>query len=284
MLPSASEHVQLGLLNILGPDYALTRSKHLRITLNIGPTFSAETSGAGGRGAIHCSRNGLLVTPPDFELMHRSCTPAVFNPSRLAVFIISRELLTDCIAEIGLRPCDVEITYQAMEQSAVLFPLAQALFADLSEGSPDGQRATDGLCRVLVSRLVARLRRNPGSAPLADPMARVCGYIDSNLQEPLGLGKLAEVANMSQFHFCRVFHQVVGKSPHQYVMSARVEAAKQLLRESSTCSAISKTSMVDVALTCGFSSSSHFSTQFRRHIGCSPMEWRANKSNRSLQT
>jgi AraC-like DNA-binding protein len=278
-LPSASAHVQLRLLNIKGPDYALMKSESLRISLNMGPAFSAETSGVGGKGAISCQRNGLLITPPDLELSHRAdvgrSTLRALKPARLAIFIVSRELVADCLHELGLRSRDVAVTYRAIDPGDVLLPLAQSLMADLMAGSPDGWRATESLAKTLVGRLLLRLR-TPGEAPTArDAMAKVCRHIESRLHEPLGLQCLAEVAGISQYHFCRVFHQEVGKSPHQYVMAARIDAARRLLQDPGACGAAQKPSMLDIALACGFGSSSHFSTQFRKHTGRSPLAWRS---------
>lgn len=278
-LPSASAHVQLGLLNIAGPGYELATSEKLRISLNIGPAFSAETSGTSGPGAISCERNGILLTPPDLELSHRAIarmpTAGRLRPARLAIFIVSRDLLADSILELGLRPSDVDLTYQAIEPGNTLSTVAQALLADLTDGSPDGCRATESLAKAMIGRLLLRLRAPVRADPATDSMARVCRHIETRLHDPLTLQSLAEVAGMSQFHFCRVFQRAVGQSPHRYVMAARIEAARRLLRDATAGGTHARQTMLDIALACGFGSSSHFSTQFRRHTGESPLAWRA---------
>jgi AraC-like DNA-binding protein len=226
-----------------------------------------------------CERNGLLVTPPDLELDHRSSSwkRGALKPAKLAVFIVSRELLTDCLTGLGLRSSDVDMTYRALEPGTVLLPLTQALLADLLEGSPEGKGATERLARTLVSRLLLRCREPVMGRQVDNPIARVCRHIEANLHEPLNLQRLSDVAGMSQFHFCRVFHGTVGKSPHQYVMCARIDAARRLIWDPVACGTGSRQSMLDVGLACGFSSSSHFSTQFRKHTGQSPLEWRATR-------
>ena len=284
-LPSASAHVQLSLLRIQGPSYALQRSERLRISLNMGPAFRARTVGQQGQGAIACGRNALLVTPPGLSLTHQAETRAGHagapEPARLATFFVSPELLADCVTDLRFEPADVRVSYRALEPGAVLLPLAQALLADLLAGCPQGRRATEHLARTLVCRLLLRLREAADpeiSSAANDPISRVCRHIEANLQEPLSLSSLAALAGWSQYHFCRVFSEAAGKSPHQFVMAARIEAARRLLWGPEGDKAKPGLSMLDVALACGFNSSSHFSTQFRRSTGQSPRAWRTGRA------
>ncbi|MDB5820908.1 MAG: AraC family transcriptional regulator [Rhizobacter sp.] len=281
-LPSASRHIRVVLLNIQDPDYVLAQSRELRVSLNLGPVIGADIFAGPGRRPLLCKRNGLLIIPPDQEVLHRSNTPkaAGFHPPRVATFFISSELLADCQIELGLKPGEVEIVYQAIEPSAVLLPLAQALLADLSEGSPDGAKASESLAKALITRLLIRLHVPERAVPADSPLTRVCHHIETGLQTPLTLQALADVAGMSPFHFCRVFREGHGQSPHQYIMKARVEAACRLLWDSGETGAPSS-SMLEIALACGFNSSSHFSTQFKRETGESPVEWRARRKSRS---
>jgi AraC-like DNA-binding protein len=281
-LPSASSHVLVVLLNIQDPEYLLPSSEHLRISLNTGPVIGADVVGPGTNVAVLCKRNGLLIIPPHLELMHRSNTPksAGFRPPRVVTFFISPALLIDCHIELGLLPGEVEIVYQAVEPSDVLLPLAQALLADLTAGSPDGARATENLAKTLVTRLLIRLHVPTRAVQADTPLTRVCRHIEAALQTPLPLQELAEVAGLSPFHFCRVFREGFGQSPHQYVMKARIEAACRLLWQSDDVKAAPR-SMLEIGLACGFNSASHFSTQFKRQTGQSPLEWRASRQRKA---
>jgi len=99
---------------------------------------------------------------------------------------------------------------------------------------------------------------------------RVLEFIDSQLAQPLLLSDLAREANLSEYHFARMFKHSKGVAPHQYVMKQRLKQAEQLLR-------ISTLSLTSIALQCGFSSPSHFSNRFRQVHGVSPSAVRGSR-------
>ena len=95
---------------------------------------------------------------------------------------------------------------------------------------------------------------------------RVLDYIEENLSRPLKLAELARVADLSLHHFAHVFKQTLRLSPHRYVMERRLERARQLLRTSNA-------SLVDIGISTGFYSQSHFTSTFRRMVGATPAEF-----------
>jgi AraC family transcriptional regulator len=72
---------------------------------------------------------------------------------------------------------------------------------------------------------------------------------------------------LSQFHFIRAFKHSVGLSPYQYVLSARISVAKELLSKRDL-------SIADVALAVGFSDASQLNRVFRKMIGVTPTAFR----------
>jgi AraC family transcriptional regulator len=92
-------------------------------------------------------------------------------------------------------------------------------------------------------------------------------FINDNLDQDLKLAEIAVVVNMSQFYFARMFKQLMGISPHQYVVQRRMERAQQLLTKS-------QLSVAEVALRVGFSNQSHFTAQFRKATGTTPKGYR----------
>lgn len=104
-----------------------------------------------------------------------------------------------------------------------------------------------------------------GLAPAV--LRRVLAYIDAQLDQPLTLAQLAAEAALSEYHFARMFRHSTGSAPHQYVMRRRMDTAQQLLKTSTL-------SLTDIALRCGFHSSSHFSHRFRQLHGVAPSLWR----------
>ncbi|MEO8024400.1 AraC family transcriptional regulator, partial [Polaromonas sp.] len=143
---------------------------------------------------------------------------------------------------------------------------AQTLFADLRAGSPDGPLVTERAAMAMVCRLLMRQHKTLAGTT-GGPVEKVQAHIDAGLSGTLALEQLAEVAGMSLFHFCRVFRDNLGVTPHQYILARRMAQAKRLLWTNSGLS------MLEIALACGFASSSHFSTQFKRHVGQTPLQW-----------
>jgi len=100
-----------------------------------------------------------------------------------------------------------------------------------------------------------------------DYLARINRAIDTivgDLAQPLSLRAVSEASGFSPFHFHRVFKAVVGETPNQFVKRLRLERALYLMSHSP------RWSLTDVALHCGFSSSSDFSRSFKLHFGQAP--------------
>jgi AraC-like DNA-binding protein len=92
---------------------------------------------------------------------------------------------------------------------------------------------------------------------------RICEYINSNLDQNIGLKVLAEMAGLSMHHFARAFRHTVGMPPHSYVLQRRVEHAQHMLRNT-------ELPVSEIALAAGFSDQSHLARHFRRMTGTSP--------------
>lgn len=107
---------------------------------------------------------------------------------------------------------------------------------------------------------------NPG-ATSDDYVARVNRAIDHvtrHLAEPLRLDDVAKIACFSPFHFHRVFRSVMGETLHDFISRARLERAVFLMARAKGLR------LTDIALQCGFASSSDFSRAFKALHGVSP--------------
>jgi transcriptional regulator of acetoin/glycerol metabolism/AraC-like DNA-binding protein len=92
---------------------------------------------------------------------------------------------------------------------------------------------------------------------------RVCEYIESHLDQKIGLESLAAIAGISTYHFARAFHQSVGMPPHGYLLSRRLERAERMLCET-------RLPLSEIAAATGFADQSHLARHFRRRTGMSP--------------
>ena len=93
---------------------------------------------------------------------------------------------------------------------------------------------------------------------------RAIDHIVANLAEPLSLEDVSEAACFSPFHFHRVFKSFLGETLNHFVKRLRLERALYLMSHAPN------RSLTDVALNCGFSSSSDFSRSFKQCYDTAP--------------
>jgi AraC family transcriptional regulator len=117
-------------------------------------------------------------------------------------------------------------------------------------------------------RFAEELRR----AEYAARFNRVVDHIQAHLVEAMDLETLAGVACFSPYHFHRLFHGWMGETIHDFIHRLRLErAAAQLAYNPGK-------SITEVALDCGFSSSSTFARAFKAFHGVSASQWRQNRN------
>src|SRR6185295_2134850 len=81
-------------------------------------------------------------------------------------------------------------------------------------------------------------------------------FIDSHFAEKIDLNDIADEAYFSKFHFIRLFKNIYGKTPHQYLIKVRIERAKGFLQKNH--------SVTEVCFMVGFESLSSFTGLFKR--------------------
>jgi len=94
-------------------------------------------------------------------------------------------------------------------------------------------------------------------------------YIEEHIQDPITLSDLARAAGYSQWHAARVFKELTGKAPFEYVRALRLTKAALLLRDE-------QPRIVDVAFDFVFASHEGFTRAFSRQFGMSPVDYRRN--------
>jgi len=118
----------------------------------------------------------------------------------------------------------------------------------------------------LADRLQAA--RPATRAELAARLARARDYALSHLTSDLRLEDLAAVAALSKFHFLRLFTAQYGEPPHRFVLRQRLRLATALLRTTPR-------EVADVALQAGFPDAAAFCRAFKRQVGATPLQYRA---------
>ena len=90
-------------------------------------------------------------------------------------------------------------------------------------------------------------------------------FIDSNFHEPIDLDTISGKAFFSSYHFIRLFKRIYGKTPHQYLITVRIEKAKTLLKTTMPVN--------QVCFAIGFDSVGSFSSLFKKITFLTPSQF-----------
>jgi len=186
------------------------------------------------------------------------------------------EFVRSVASGADLNPDKIEIVTTLDSRSPIVESLARMAFDELQRD--DDATATNLYADSLANLLAVQLLREYSSERLPPAkqyvngltnkkLAMVLDLIESDLSEDLSLKILANAAGLSEYHFLRMFKQSTGMTPHQYVISQRIERAKELLQKSNM-------SITEISYLLGFSTPAHFTHHFRRKTGITPREMR----------
>ena len=168
------------------------------------------------------------------------------------VFAVASPLAPAVAVEAGTEPFVVELAvpagadFAAADFTPTLRPIDSPVgrtIGELARHCGHGRRAlvTGETATVLWSRLVAEeraLRARAARIACAKPGTRAAlfrrlllsaDYIQGHFAEPLKVELLAEVSNLSPYHFARLFALVMDETPHAFLVRKRVAVARRLL-------------------------------------------------------
>lgn len=100
-----------------------------------------------------------------------------------------------------------------------------------------------------------------------DVVSAVQHYIDTHLGDPLRMKDLVQISGYGATQLNKLFHDRLGLTPYGYLIRARIQKACDLLKSR-------EMPITEIALACGFSSASYFSTVFHKYRGTTPMKQR----------
>lgn len=98
-------------------------------------------------------------------------------------------------------------------------------------------------------------------------LLRARDFMDAHYRDPINVLTVARAAHQSPAHFTRQFRKAFGETPHQYLLTRRMERAAALLRNTDY-------SVAEICLSVGLSSVGSFTTAFRRVFGETPTQFR----------
>lgn len=130
---------------------------------------------------------------------------------------------------------------------------------------------------LLTQLVVTLLRQIKNNLSNLDPkkllsatsnIQRSIEYLRENYQNDYCMDDVAKVANLSPYHFIRMFKNQTGKTPYGYLLDIKIEKAKEMLKNKK------ELTITQICFMCGFNNVSHFTSLFKRKTGVSPSRYR----------
>ncbi len=241
---------------------------HILLNLNPNP-HRVENWRAGEHRDFIYQENEVIVTPAGIESGWRwhatsKVIVVTLEPGKLQRFAQSEAGILLTAAQLQDVPQFVD---PDLTQAGVL------LLNALRAGGAGSAVIFESLARVFLVKLIQRYGVEPdddfafSQSFTAAHYQKVLEFVSKNYGQTIALENLAEQAGLSPFHFARVFKKTIGQTPHQFVTSYRIEQAKKRLADP-------EQTLIDIALSCGFSDQAHFSRTFKQLTEKTPKAWR----------
>lgn len=209
-----------------------------------------------GRHDYRVGRGSLVtINPGDAH----SCNPDAGRWSYRMLFVDSR-WLGGLQRELFGGAQDFRPFAGPLDDSGLGYRPFDRLFALLARGREPLAAET-----ALLDFLMPRFGPLPEPALDIPALRRVGECIRDQLAEPLTLGELSELADLSRYQLIRGFKQYYGLSPHAYQLDRRIDKAKGLLRRGLALSR--------VASELGFADQAHFQRHFKRRLALTPGQY-----------
>ncbi|ACC73378.1 transcriptional regulator, AraC family [Paraburkholderia phymatum STM815] len=187
------------------------------------------------------------------------------------LYFLPEHFTQRAVRELDREPRELTLADRTYFEDERIAALCQSLAKNAWDDA-DGRLRANETSHEILSLLLRSQGVNRTDAVLKGGLAvatrrRLRDYIDHHLTQPLTLGDLAGVANLSEFHLARMFRTSFGLPPHAWIALQRLERARTLLRTTAL-------PLADIATQCGYANASHFSHRFRQGVGVTPAVYR----------
>jgi AraC-like DNA-binding protein len=242
---------------------------HTHDTLSIGAVDSGHSNYACGDDRARLGPGSLVMIPA--ASVH-SCNPDVDSEWSYQMLHLDVEWTHAVLREsgnddIGRDDSDALLSRASINRSPAAYrrycALNQLLFSDADSAPKEA-----ALILYVGERSWLGEPRTPGAVPriAADRLARITALLHDAYGERLPIAQLAQMAGMSRYAFIRAFRAATGMAPHAYQLDLRIKAARRLLRDGRTLTA--------VAHDLGFADQAHFQRAFKERVAMTPGAYR----------
>lgn len=246
-------------------------AEYHEININISGGLTTERITATGKRKIICGATGGLCITPAGQTVGAHWSKTL---DHLGI-LLKPDFVTKTAVENRFSP-NFNLRDNFTERDPLVQHVGLALLNEAQTASPEGRLYADSLVNTLTLHLLKNysdaraLSENLTGGLSGYKLRRVEEYINAHLEADLSLAEIAEIADLSQFHFARAFRKSTGLTPQQYLMRQRIERAKEMLAKDDL-------PIVEISLRAGFKNQSHFTTLFRKFTKLTPKTWRELK-------
>ena len=195
------------------------------------------------------------------------------GPAETLHLHVPNSLIAECGRDLPSGQTTALRSGLALMRDPIVDRLGRALLGVEEIGTPYGSLYAESISIAIIMRLLATANRDgacerPKMTGLPKwRLKRAVDYVEARLAEPVSLADVAAAAGLTRMHFAAQFKAATGLRPHEYLLRRRIERAQEML-------ARNETPLVDIALSVGFQTQSHFTTVFKRLVGQPPRAWR----------
>ncbi len=248
-------------------NYTYTPSQNHVIVIHTGTPSTLEWKDGGRVNKARFSQGDTLINPAGYF-----ASPCWDSDVELLVLAINSSFMNSTAEEMELcRKVELHPRYKFSD--GLLKQLATSLLAEFEQDGPADRIYAETLSQTLITHILKKHSVWKTTPPTQTfklqpwKLNRIIEYINDNLEGDITLESIARTADLSPTYFAALFKRSTGLAPHQFVMSRRIEKAKELLSNT-------RISIADIAVQAGFSDQSHMTRLIRRHVGLTPKEIR----------
>jgi AraC family transcriptional regulator len=252
-------------------EYSFQARRHLLIAHERSERHQGETYIEGLPKSTSREFNCKLSFVPAGHRFYGWETPRVLT--RVTYFYVDlQHRLFD--PEIGIASSRISPRLFFFDQA--VWDTALKLKAEVGNSDPSSRQYVEALSLALMHELIRSERTISEPAPSLRgglpgwQQKRVAEFIEEHLAEDISLATLAELADLSLYHFARAFKLSFGVPPHRYHMARRMDRARNLLQGSAL-------SVTQIGIQIGFRDTSSFTRAYRKFAGVAPSEYRRHQ-------